>query len=584
MKCKACGYNNKEGAKFCTSCGAPLAGPEVLEQDSAVLLQLAEAYTGILSVAKQIVADNPQNIRSISEACVAWIAAKDTTLFKDEGTSQPGDPTLDSFTNTEAALKDLDYEERIVVLMHCIEKMTPGEIAQILQLSEDKVIYYLQSAYQKNNPQQAQIPASTPQEKKKAARRRRPVRSKKQKDKEHSKLINHISNHAKIWIVVIVAVIGGTFWGVKKYAHDEYVRGKVLYDTQNYEEAEEPLLNAKRYGGSEDAGLKLGDVYYAEGNYEKALKEYEACKQEQSGVREAKIRTYEQLANASIEKNNYGDAESYLQMQYDLDEDEHTFLRLQAVQNNGSYTDENGNVYNAWGDPTKLVANKNGSKIFQIDLEYNDDRTLKNMKEYITEYSSKVTYNQFDSSKDMEASWYMQTDRSIAYAVETTVTDEKGNPTLITVTTPSSVKKTSYTYTYEQDQIQKAVIRTPSESLTAVYHYQGSVLTDIQYSDDSAVTYSYDKDGRKIHETKTKGNGDIVLDIAYEYDDQGRLIEKIVRDNTTDTALPEHTDQDRVYTYTSTGSASTMTIKGKSAEIAKGYYIENTGWIILYNN
>lgn len=582
MKCKACGYINKDGAKFCTSCGASLVDQAALEQDTDVLIQLAEAYTGNLAVAKQIVEENPHTIRDTAEACVKWIRAKDQTLFHDEEKSTEGEPTLDSFTNTEAALRDLTYEERITVLMHCLEKMSVSEIAKILQESEDHVLYYLQSAYRKNNPQQVQIPVNQPQEKKKAARKKRPVRKKiKEKDSD-SKLISHLSNHTKILVAVIFALIAGTFWGVKKYANDEYNRGVALLEEQKYDDAIEPLLNAKRYGGSEDAGLKLGDVYYDQGNYDEAQKEYESCKTDQAGVKEALIRTYEKQADACIEKSNYGDAADFLQKQYDLDEDEHTNLRLQAVQNNGSYTADNGNVYNAWGDPTKLVAKKNGQTIYQMDLEYNDDRTLKNMKEYVSEYSSKVTYNQLGTSDEVEASWYMQTGNMISYSVQAVTNDENNHPTLITVTTPTSVKKTNYTYTYDQDQIQKAVIKSTSGTVTAVYHYDGSVLTDIQYSDDSSTTFTYDRDGKLIHETTVKENGDILKDTTYEYNEDGSLKEKVVRDNETDSTLPQLTYQDITYTYTSTGALDSLTIQGKNGEIARGYYIVNTGWVILY--
>ena len=75
MKCNACGYVNKEGAKFCTNCGAPLS--KAPSSDTAVFVQLAEAYTGNLAVAKKIAAENPQDIHSITLASVAWIRAKD---------------------------------------------------------------------------------------------------------------------------------------------------------------------------------------------------------------------------------------------------------------------------------------------------------------------------------------------------------------------------------------------------------------------------------------------------------------------------------------------------------------------------
>ena len=583
MKCNACGYVNKEGAKFCTNCGAPLS--KAPSSDTAVFVQLAEAYTGNLAVAKKIAAENPQDIHSIALASVAWIRAKDPILFQDAKDKEEGKPTLDSFTDTEKTLRDLDYEERIVVLMHCLEKQSPAAIAQILSLSESQVIYYLQCAYTKNHPSETPKTAAPVPEKKKPAKRRKTARKKpKETNNEGSKLINHLSMPTKIVVAVIIAIVAGTFFGVKKYASDEYQRGIAYLEEENYTAAMEPLLNAKRYGGSEDAGLKLGDAYYQQGDYSRALQEYQDCRSEQKGVKEALIRTYEKLADQEIAQSNYGDAKENLEKQYELDENDHTYIRLQAVDHDGSYTDDNGNVYNAWGDPTKLCAVSNGKKLYQVDLEYNDDRSLKTMKEYVSEYTSKITYNQFSSDKEVEASWLLS-DGKAAYSVQAVTKDEQGNPTLVTVTTPASVKKTSTVYTYNSDnQITSSLIKSTSGTVTGTYHYTGDTLTDIQYTDGSSTTFTYNKAGSKIHETTTKENGDILMDISYEYDDQGRIKEKVMKQPNADSILPSVENQDITYTYTSTGSCDTLTIRGSTSEIAKGYYLQNTGWIILYTN
>ena len=53
------------------------------QQDTAVLLELAEAYTGSPAQARKIVEASQKDIRSVSAACVAWIRLKDQTLFQD---------------------------------------------------------------------------------------------------------------------------------------------------------------------------------------------------------------------------------------------------------------------------------------------------------------------------------------------------------------------------------------------------------------------------------------------------------------------------------------------------------------------
>lgn len=585
MKCIKCGYDNDDSAKFCINCGTALPKPEP-KQDASIFVELAEAYTGNLAAAKEIAAKNPNTIRSISEASLKWIRAKDSTLFQDGGKSEEGKPILNDLENTEKTLRDLDYEERIVVLMHCLEKMKPIQIAQMLHITEDEVLYYLQSAYAKNNPVQTAVPQDTPAEKKKAAKKKRPVRRPVKKEPRDAndgpKFLRRITWQTRIIIAVIAAIVIGTFIGIKNYAHDEYLRGTAYLEEGDYESAIEPLLNAKRYGGSEDAGLKLGDVYYDQENYTKALEEYLGCRQEKTEVQKALIRTYQKLAEEEIAASNYGNAASYLQSQYDLDQDEHTLIQLNAAQNGGTYTDDNGNVYNAWGDPEKLCAVKDGRTLYTIELIYHDDRTLKEMKEY-TSSSSKVIYNQLGTGKDIEASWLPLKDGRIVYSVQTSVNDDHGSPTQITVTTSTSVLKTSCTYTYQDDQITSASIKSPDGTVKADYTYQDGRLAEITNSDSTVTTYEYDRNGWLIHETTVKENGDIVADTAYDYDDSGNVIEKIVKRQSIDGILPYSDNEDIIYTNRYDGSFSTMTVYAHDKEIAKGYYIENAGWIILYD-
>jgi YD repeat-containing protein len=585
MKCIHCGHENKEGSKFCTYCGAPFAVLPAASLDAASFTELAEAYTGNLAAAKRIVAENANDIRTISEACVSWIRAKDPVLFQNAGPSNPNSPLLDTMGKTEDTLRDLDYEERICVLMHCLEKMEPQAIANILNISEDAVRYYLQCAFEKTHPTKIQTPINHLDTKKKIEHKKRPVRHRENKEETENgpKFLKNITMQTKIIVAVIAALIVGSFLGIKNYAHNEYLKGTALLAEEKYDEATEPLLNAKRYGGSEDAGLKLGDVYYAQGDYTKALQEYLACRSDQKGVKDALIRTYEKLADVSVTDRNYGTAAEYLQKQYDLDEDDHTNIRLQAVQNNGTYTDDDGNIFNAWGDPVKLCAVKKGRTLYQVDLEYNDDRSLKAMKEYVSNYTSKINYNQFAEDQQIEASWILKDDGTVTYSVEAVSYDEHNNPLLKTVTTSSSIKKTNYSYSYEDDQIASASVRSSTGTVKAEYTYKDDQLIEIKNDDGTSTVYKYDRRGNLIHETETEENGDIVTETAYEYDDNGRVKEKTVKRNKTDSILPYASNEDILYTYTEQGDPYTMIIRNNNSQVAKGYYIDGTGWIILYD-
>ena len=86
-----------------------------------------------------------------------------------------------------------------------------------------------------------------------------------------------------------------------------------------------------------------------------------------------------------------------------------------------------------------------------------------------------------------------------------------------------------------------------------------------------------------IHKTTVKENGDILLDISYTYNDQGNLEEVIQKDTATNSLVPSAANQDIQYSYTSTGEKDMLVIRGENDEIANGYYIQGTGWIILYH-
>ena len=225
---------------------------------------------------------------------------------------------------------------------------------------------------------------------------------------------------------------------------------------------------------------------------------------------------------------------------------------------------------------------KNGRKLYQVELEYNDDRTLKSMKESVSDYTSRINFNQFGNSTDIEASWFLKDDNTVSYSVQTALYDEHDNPTQITVTTTSSIQKTTYTYTYDEDQIKSASLKTKAGTVTASYTYKDDKITEIKYSDNTSVTYEYDRNGQLIHETDLKENGDIITDISYDHNDSGNVVEKIIKRNDTDSVLPFASEQDITYTYTKAGEPSTMTVLANNAEIASGYYIENAGWVILY--
>ena len=144
MRCSKCGHENPEGMKYCMYCGSQL-----VQADSSLLYQTALGYTGSASAAEKISAEN-KDMHTLSLACIAWIREQEPALFDQlqDGDDSRTMETLEDFSQ----LRQLDYEERICLLLRTEDKENIEDIAKLLNLTSSQVRYYLQSAWKKNHP------------------------------------------------------------------------------------------------------------------------------------------------------------------------------------------------------------------------------------------------------------------------------------------------------------------------------------------------------------------------------------------------------------------------------------------------
>lgn len=554
MKCKNCGHENEAGLKYCTNCGQPL---EMISED--VLLDLALAYTGIPSVAQEIIKQSKPTIQDIRKQSILWIQEQNQDLFQDKITPIEG-PTLDTITDISQDLKDLDYEERIVVLMHCVEKLSIEQISQELSLPTNQIQFYLQQSYQKCHPQGNQPLPSKPKQ---------PIKAKTKKKEAivQPKFLSHITWKTQVTIALIIAIGLGSFLGIKSYASNEYENGVKLYENGDYEQAVDPLLNAKRYGGSNDAGLMLAKTYYSLEQYDNALKELEQCEDSDEEVNKYLVLTYTQLANIEVASKNYGEALTYLEKQYEIDKDEVTNRRIQACQNNGTYETQEGN-YNAYGNPTKLYALDGDKRIYQVDFDYDEDQKLSGMQEYVSSGTKKVVFNSFENVQETDITWSYLNEKPGYYEVVSNLLNEENQVLVSTISNPNQTSKISYTYTYDADNQIKEVTVEGKETTTDTYEYNGQLLTDIIHEDGTVTSYKYNRKNQLTSKREINQDGSTTLETTYTYKDK-QLDTKQVDDITYE------------YTYTNK-QPNTCIIQKEGKEIGRGYYVRNQGWIYLY--
>ena len=580
MKCKCCGYENEEDAKYCIHCGEPLQDPIV--KDIENLIDLAEAYTANRAAAKEIVQKTEHTQEAVRKACMQWIQERET-LFDSIPVVDEDVPVLSELHDYTECLKNLTYEERIIALLHCVEGRTVEEIAVILSLRPKDVQAYLQEAFRKqpkessnkevkDTKEMVHDPAPSDQEQKKADKR-----------------------FLRFCLISVIVIFLGIFFGVRSYAGQEYDKGSTALHDQKYEEAIGPLKNASRFHIGKDTTLKLGNAYYGDKQYEKALEQYEkyyADNPDSTEITDHLIEVYDLLADKALASEDRKKAESYLKKEFDLNHNDYTYIRLNAVkEESGTYTDEEGIVYNMYALPIHITCSDGaGEKLYGVDITYDENGHFANMEGYQQKGGRITAISSFSHADDEKyrISWLLQPGQPLSFTSEID-TYQDGLLSSRKLRTPTDITGSAYMYEKDADgKVQTATYKVGDTVIQDTYHYKENRLQGLtrnENGEDYDITYVYDnKLHTETHITDNKGNE--IGSVMMQYDKKGHMTDvtekhtqKLVEDKD-----PFCSDRYINLTYTKDGDPFRMVIRNTENQIvAKGIYVPDNGWVITYN-
>lgn len=604
MKCPSCGKEIPDNSKFCDYCGKPVPTLPSVSQD--VLVELAEGYVANTAAAKEIAnqaSTKPDGLKAVREYAISYLQKKETDLFQEKPTFTEGKEELTSIENLEDALRPLTYEERIVVLMKNIEKLSVEDIAQDLSISIEEVHGYLQSAFEKVYPEGKIVKEETSvvkeekvdpvleKAKKKGQKAAKKTVSKPKKPKNGKNYSrNPLSTKVKIVVAVVVACVLGGWLGIKNFANGQYEAGVESLKNENYEEAIKEFSNAVQWwSGKEDANKQLAYAYAGDGNYEKAAEKMEtyieASKDTDMNLTLASY--YSTLGKESVDKEDYKSAAEWYEKAYSLDQSPYTNMKLLAAQNEGSYTDESGNEYNKDAQLTKINVKENGYS-YSVSLDYEDGK-LTSMQAKMS--NAPITFNKFQDTYESAEIAFYPVGNTLRYYVHETVNEAEENY-YGTYGTYLFIKEITKDSDGNITKVRKENQKT-GEVLTSEYTYIQNVLASIKtttnMSEDAWIEeFTYDDNGNLVERTIARNLLSTVEHETYTYDESGNCTRKITERNeiTAEENLAPYADY-RItdYTYTNDGELYSATVTDRNGTIvAKGYGIPENGMIYIFTS
>ena len=509
------------------------------------LYRKALAFTGNKKDAKTIAkeaAEQENPSAFVTQESIRLLRENNPDLFTKDVAYRKGEPEY-SADGPEHDVKGLEPEERIVVLLASYDGMTTEQIGTMLGIPADYVRGLRQSAWNRKNPKKKNLPV--PVEKRKAAA---VIRIKDEKKK--------MTVRTEIIISAIVAVLGGGYLGIRSYASSQYKKGVDLLETRQYEAAAAAFDTAQKYGCSQaELPLHLGEAYYYAEQKEEAIPWLEKYYGSSTNLNEMQLDCYETIWQESLENNDYAKAADMMRREYQYSRSTYSLFRQKAAENEGTFTDEKGNVYNLYGLPERVVVyDPSGTEIYSVDLSYDKDRNL------VSAGTAQI------ERKDPADYWF---EFHPEYTLSTlTELDTHGNPLKRTTVTQSGTEETEYANTYEKGLLKTVIYTIGDKEYTDAYEYKDGRLTYIRH-EDTVTSFGYDAQGRLEKEITSKGVSQTEM-IRYAYDEKGRKTSKSVYSTgTTET-----------FEYTPAGELYTSEIRDQSGTpLSAGYYIPETGWV-----
>ena len=455
------------------------------------LLRLANAYVSNPAVAAQLVEniENEENpVRRLSEECVKYIRSRESDLFQNPPAYTPQAKEPENLG--EEDLKALDYEERIIVLMVLGEQLNFRETADLLGIEVEHVHAWLQSAYRKTHPAVTHAVVEVRE-------KRETAKADPGKDKPR------IPRFAVI-AVLVLATVAGLFFGIRAYAHGQYEDGVEAMMCKDYEQALEHLTNASRYGSkAPDLEMRLADANYFLGNYEDAQQLYE--KVLGTGFNDRLLGCYEALADKCLMAGDKEEAVRYLRRSYVLAENEKTSQRIEALRGDGTYTDANGNIFDAYGDPVRLFVST-GKGAYAMYVTCDDSRNWQKVNETVLDAGPDCRVHVIFDNGTLK--------------VEKTMLDEHGNP----VKRILDGQETVYENTYEDGVLTLVRVIAEGKPREDTYVYEKGLLSEISSDSGERTVFQYNPAGLLTRKSVREHQ---IAETSYEtwsYDEEGRLI------------------------------------------------------------
>ncbi len=584
MECPVCHEQLREDTKFCPYCGTALSAPEEETPEklpAARMIKIAESYTGNMAAAREIAAE-AGDIRELRTGCVRWIQARNKGLFEDVLEPEEGREELRELENLDTELIPLDYEERIVILMHVTEGLSDAQIAEELGISPAYVQALLQSAFVKNYPAG-----------KESTERSLPVREMPVSSGDGKKTALRM----KIMIIAAASVVLvlGIVLAFRRTGSNAYRQAMEALEKEDYDTAVEQLQKAVRFGvGGDETVWTLADALYHEEDYAAALVRYEDYYKENRTDKAAEMisRCCHTLADQYLTQDNAGVALEYLRDDIALTSDVYAQIRTKAIEDpEGICTDENGNRWDVYGHLLYAICrDMDQEEMFDLEVQYDEDGHYKSMKAFLPSSSRKNVYASFDFSEDAQYEvMFVREKEETEYQIVRSVYEDDLLQSEHTAK-DSYTDTRIYTYTYNEDgTVSGCRIEDTDTGETAVrtYVYQDGVLESVYEKDDDTLRtahLTYDESGRIIEEEIRENVVEKVLHRVYAYDESGRLTEVTEeRSEKEGRSVPGGTYRQTVYTW-SAGRITQAEVRNRNGRIiGHGIYVPDNGMLYLYD-
>lgn len=213
---------------------------------------------------------------------------------------------------------------------------------------------------------------------------------------------------------------------------DYYQDALISYQNEEFDQTISQLNKAiENDETNRDAFILRGDAYVKLAEKEKnsnyrtnAAQDYEAAMklEETDDVKEKLANCYLSIADSLLSKGNNSEAKTYLQESDQLIQSSSTENRIKAIEQDGEWEDETGNLYNAYGDMIRRVHyDSKGSLAWYQTFTYDENHCMQSMTSYSPDGTVTGSYNDFtydEASREIKGFVYSaETGKPVKYSI-----------------------------------------------------------------------------------------------------------------------------------------------------------------------